>query len=56
MVASPDGQRMVRADLTGELSDPEALGTRVARWLDRQGAQEILAESLQGSAHAEASS
>jgi len=32
-VASPDGKRMVRADLTGEIADPEALGKRVAEAL-----------------------
>ena len=42
-VASPDGQRMVRAELTGEIADPEALGRRVAEALLAQGAGEILA-------------
>ncbi len=42
-VASPDGKRMVRADLTGEIADPEALGKRVAEALLAQGAGEILA-------------
>ena len=42
-VASPDGKRMVRAELTGDISDPEALGKRVAEALLVQGAGEILA-------------
>ncbi|TAN72521.1 MAG: hydroxymethylbilane synthase [Gallionella sp.] len=43
-VASPDGQRMARAELTGEIADPEALGNRVADALLAQGAGKILAE------------
>ena len=42
-VASPDGQRMVRAELVGAIADPEALGNRVADALLAQGAGEILA-------------
>ncbi|MDD5299535.1 MAG: hydroxymethylbilane synthase [Gallionella sp.] len=42
-VASPDGVRMVRAELDGEMTDPEALGKRVANALLAQGAGEILA-------------
>ncbi len=42
-VASPDGQRMVRAEMVGETADPEALGKRVADALLAQGAGEILA-------------
>jgi len=42
-VASPDGKRMVRADLTGGIADPEALGRQVAEDLLAQGAGEILA-------------
>lgn len=42
-VASPDGKRMVRADLSGEIADPETLGKRVAEALLAQGAGEILA-------------
>lgn len=56
MVGSPDGGRMVRADLTGDLSDPEELGARVARRLAEQGARDILAESLQSPVHADAAS
>ena len=42
-VASPDGLRMVRSELTGEIADPEELGKRVADALLAQGAGEILA-------------
>ena len=42
-VASPDGKRMVRAEMTGEIADPEALGKQVADALLAQGAGEILA-------------
>jgi hydroxymethylbilane synthase len=42
LVASPDGTRMVRADETGALEDPEALGREVAAQLARRGATEIL--------------
>ena len=42
-VASPDGQRMVRAELTGDITAPEALGNQIAEALLAQGAGEILA-------------
>ena len=42
-VASPDGKRMVRAEQTGSVNDPEALGDAVAQDLLAQGAGEILA-------------
>ena len=42
-VASPDGTRLVRAELTGDSSDPEALGIELATRLKAQGAAEILA-------------
>jgi hydroxymethylbilane synthase len=42
-VASPDGKCMVRAEMSGEIADPEALGKRVAEALLAQGAGEILA-------------
>lgn len=41
-VATPDGQRMVSAELTGSPTDPEALGLALANNLRRQGAEEIL--------------
>ena len=43
LVASPDGRRVARAEGTGDASDPEALGLRVADALRGEGATEILA-------------
>lgn len=42
-VASPDGKRLVRAELAGAVRDPEALGTELAARLRTQGAAQILA-------------
>ena len=42
LVASADGKRVVRQELEGAATDPEALGERVAQDLRRQGAAEIL--------------
>ncbi len=42
-VATPDGKRMLRAEQTGSLDSPEALGDAVAQALLKQGADEILA-------------
>ena len=36
-VASPDGRRMARAELIGDISDPEALGNQVCRCVARAG-------------------
>ncbi len=44
LVASPDGRRVVRGDLTGNLSDPQALGRTLADLLRERGAEAILAE------------
>ncbi len=44
LVASPDGRRVVRGDLTGNLSDPQALGQTLANLLRERGAEAILAE------------
>ena len=44
LVASPDGRRVVRGDLTGSLADPEALGQTLADLLRERGAEAILAE------------
>jgi hydroxymethylbilane synthase len=44
LVASTDGRRVVRDDLTGEVSDPEALGLRLAESVRTRGATEILME------------
>ncbi|WP_035383326.1 hydroxymethylbilane synthase [Ferriphaselus sp. R-1] len=42
-VATPDGSRMLRAEQTGDMAAPEALGNAVADALLAQGAGEILA-------------
>ena len=44
LVASPDGRRVVRGDLTGSLADPHALGQALARLLRERGAETILAD------------
>ena len=44
LVASPDGRRVVRGDLTGSLTDPQALGHKLAELLRGRGAEAILAE------------
>src|SRR5690606_11343328 len=43
LVASPDGTRLVRAEASGTVAEPEALGREVARLLERRGAADILA-------------
>jgi hydroxymethylbilane synthase len=42
-VATPDGARLLRGEQIGNASDPEALGSAVAKDLLAQGADEILA-------------
>ncbi len=42
-VASPDGKRMVQAEMAGDMTAPEALGNQIAAALRAQGAGEILA-------------
>ena len=42
IVASPDGRRVVRGDLTGSLDHPERLGTEVAELLLARGADIVL--------------
>jgi hydroxymethylbilane synthase len=42
MVASPDGQGVVRAEATGSLDDPAALGDQVAETLLERGADALL--------------
>ena len=44
-VASEDGRRVVRADLTGPLDEPEQLGVSVARVLEARGSDLVLAAS-----------
>ena len=43
LVASQDGTQLVRAELTGDAGDPEALGSELAARLKAQGAARILA-------------
>jgi hydroxymethylbilane synthase len=47
LVASTDGTRVVRGDLTGSLDDPEALGRELAALLEGRGATELLQEATQ---------
>lgn len=42
LVGEPDGTKLLRAEKTGPVSDPEALGIAVAEMLIEQGAKEIL--------------
>lgn len=46
MVASVDGQNMIKDSITGSVSDAEQLGIQLAQQLREQGASEILAEIL----------
>lgn len=48
LVVSPDGRRVVRADLTGTSLDADALGVRLAELLLDRGAGEILEELEEG--------
>ena len=43
MVGTPDGARVLRAERSGPMAEPEALATRVAEDLRAQGAAEIIA-------------
>jgi hydroxymethylbilane synthase len=43
MIGMPDGQRVAKAEMTGETNAPEALGAAIAQLLKEQGADEILA-------------
>ncbi len=45
LVASVDGERVVRGDLTGGIDDPENLGLGLADLLRRRGADELLDEN-----------
>jgi hydroxymethylbilane synthase len=54
LVASPDGRRLVRGDLTGSMSDPQALGHALADLLRERGAGPILAALDEAAALAEA--
>ena len=43
MVATPDGQRIARAEISGNAGSPETLGLEIARALEAQDANAILA-------------
>jgi hydroxymethylbilane synthase len=45
LVASADGRRVARTDVTGDAQHPEVLGEKAAEELRRQGAKEILSGS-----------
>lgn len=47
IVASIDGKRMVSAESSGPIDDPQALGVTVSQALLAQGAEEILQQCLQ---------
>jgi len=42
-VGTQDGSRMLHAELTGDVADPESLGSALAASLYTQGAADILA-------------
>ncbi len=44
LVASLDGQRMIKDSITGDAEDAEALGVELAKHLKEQGAQDVLSE------------
>jgi hydroxymethylbilane synthase len=44
LVAMPDGSRIVRAEASAFMAEPEALGAEVAAALRAQGADALLAE------------
>jgi hydroxymethylbilane synthase len=44
LVAMPDGSRLLRAEASGSIAEPEALGAEVAAALRAQGADALLAE------------
>lgn len=43
LIASADGRQVLRAEISGDASEPEALGNRAAAELRRQGADQLLA-------------
>jgi hydroxymethylbilane synthase len=44
MVASLDGQQLIKGEVSGPATQPEALGIELAHQLKNQGAGEILAK------------
>lgn len=49
LVASPDGRRLVRGDMTGRLAGADALGRKLAALLLERGADDILGDVRAGS-------
>ena len=44
MVASLDGERLIKDQVIGNINDPELVGIELAKKLKLQGADEILSE------------
>ena len=44
MVASLDGERLIKDQYIGNINDPEEVGEELAKKLKHQGAEEILSE------------
>ena len=44
MVASLDGERLIKDQVTGNINDPELVGIELAKKLKLQGADKILSE------------
>ena len=44
MVASLDGERLIKDKVTGNINNPEEVGKELAKKLKLQGADEILSE------------
>ena len=44
MVASLDGERLIKDQYTGNFNEPEKIGKELAKKLKQQGAEEILSE------------
>jgi len=44
MVASLDGERLIKAQVIGNINDPELVGVELAKKLKLQGADKILSE------------
>ena len=44
MVASLDGERLIKDQVIGNINDPELVGIELAKKLKQQGAEEILRE------------
>ena len=44
MVASLDGERLIKDKVSGNINDPEEVGNELAKKLKQQGADKILSE------------